>query len=188
MLQLQLLVLRSGVRKMNLRDHLLSRNYDPDLYVNHTIDEENGFLTVHLFNLDGKFVGYQRYNPLGGKRNCAADEAKYVTYTMKGEQSFWGLETIDYSQYNLFVVEGLFKAAALHRIGLNAICIMGNNPKHLKDVLLALPFNLVAIGDNDEAGEMLNKHIEKMGGIALRLDKDVDEYDQSELKLLLEYI
>lgn len=98
------------------------------------------------------------------------------------------METIDYSQYNLFVVEGLFKAAALHRIGLNAICIMGNNPKHLKDVLLALPFNLVAIGDNDEAGEMLNKHIEKMGGIALRLDKDVDEYDQSELKLLLEYI
>lgn len=165
----------------SFRDHLLSRNYDPDLYINQTIDEENGFLTVHLFNLDHKFIGYQRYNPMGSKRNYPIEDAKYMTYTMKGECAFWGLETLDYSKDTLFIVEGLFKASILHRIGLNSICIMGNNPKPLKSTLLALPFNLVGIGDADEAGMELNKHVEEMDGNSLILDRDVDDYSLDEL-------
>lgn len=172
-------------QELNFKEHLLTRNYDYSLYQNQTIDEDNCFLTIHLYNLDHKFVGYQRYKPDGSKRNYPLEEAKYLTYTMKGERAFWGLETIDYSKDTLYVVEGLFKASALHRIGLNAICIMGSNPKHLKDVLLSFNMQLVAIGDNDEAGIKFNKYIETMGGVSLTLDKDVDEYHLNELESII---
>lgn len=169
----------------SFKDHLLSRNYDYSLYLNQTIDEMNGFLTVHLYNLDHKLVGYQRYKPDGSKRNYPLEEAKYLTYTMKDERAFWGLETINLTKTDLFVVEGLFKASALHRLGLNAICIMGSNPKHLQDVLLSFNMRLVAIGDNDEAGMNFNQHIENMGGVSLTLDKDVDEYSLNELESIM---
>lgn len=169
---------------MSFKEHLLSRNYDPALYLNQTVDDENNLLTVHIYNLDGKFTGYQRYNPLGSKKNIPYDEAKYYTYTMKGEKAFWGLETIDYSKDTLYVVEGLFKASALHRLGLNAICVFGNNAKHLSDVLLSFNMSLVAVCDNDAAGLMLGRGIERMGGSYVVFNKDLDEYDLSELELI----
>ena len=169
----------------SFKNHLLSRNYDYSLYQNQTIDEENGFLTVHLYNLDHKLVGYQRYKPDGSKRNYPLEEAKYLTYTMKDEIAFWGLETINPTKTDLFVVEGLFKASALHRLGLNAICIMGSNPKPLQDVLLSFNMRLVAIGDNDKAGVVFNRCIENMGGVSLTLDKDIDEYSLNELESIM---
>lgn len=170
---------------MGFKDHLLSRNYDPSLYVNQTIDEEGELLTVHLFNLEGKFVGYQRYDPSGSKKTNVINEAKYMTYTMKGEKAFWGLETLDYTQDTLFVVEGLFKASALHKAGYNAICVFGNRAEHLKDLLLSFNMNIIAICDNDDAGMKLGLDVENMGGVSLLFDEDVDEYDTSVLKSIL---
>lgn len=166
------------------REHLLSRNYDPALYLNQTIDEENNLLTVHVYNLDGKLTGYQCYNPTGDKKTKIVAGAKYITYTMKGEKAFWGLETIDYSKDTLYVVEGLFKASALHRLGLNAICVFGNNAKHLSDVLLSFNMKLIAVCDNDDAGLILGRSVERMSGSYVVFDKDLDEYDLSELELI----
>lgn len=171
---------------MSFKDHLLIRNYDPSLYINQTIYEENNLLVVHIYNLDGMFTGYQRYNPIGNKDKKPNLESKYLTYTMKGEKAFWGLETIDYSKDTLYVVEGLFKASALHRLGLNAICVFGNSAKHLSDVLLSFNMKLIAICDNDDndAGLILGRSVERMGGNYVVFDKDLDEYDLSELELI----
>lgn len=164
------------------KEHLLSRNYDPALYLNQTIDEENNLLTVHIYNLDGLFTGYQRYNPIGNKDKKSNLESKYFTYATKGEKAFWGLETIDYSKDTLYVVEGLFKASALHRLGFNAICVFGNSAKHLSDVLLSFNMKLVAVCDNDDAGLILGKSVERIGGNYVVFDKDLDEYTLSELE------
>ena len=167
------------------REHLLNRNYDPALYVNQTIDDENHLLTVHLYNDDGKFIGYQRYNPNGVKKNNTPDDAKYSTYTMKGEKAIWGLETLDFRKGELFVVEGLFKASALHRLGLNAVSIMGNNAKTHKEFLLDTNLHLIAICDYDMAGIQMGIGVEAIDGEAWILDKDVDEYTTIELQSLM---
>lgn len=166
------------------REHLLGRNYDPDLYQHHTVDEDDWLLTVHLFNIDGKFVGYQRYNPSGSKKTKPVSEAKYMTYIMKGERAYWGLETLDYTKSRLYIVEGLFKASALHRLGLNAICVMGNNAAHLGEILLSFNMDLVAVCDNDDAGKVLGRSVERLGGESITLEKDVDEYCLNELRLI----
>ena len=166
---------------MSFREHLLSRNYNPDLYKNQSIDDNNNLLSVHIYNLEDMMVGFQTYNPLGSKATFPRDAAKYNTYCMKGEKAFWGLETLDSSKSTLFIVEGLFKASALHKIGYNALSIFGSNASHLTDLLHSLNFELVAVGDNDEGGETLVKSVEKMGGFGFMLEKDVDEYTSTEL-------
>jgi hypothetical protein len=168
---------------MNLIKHLLSRNYDPTRYVNQVLDFDNKVLTVYLTNLVGQFVGFQQYRPeVEFKRLNLPIEARYFTYSQRGVNACWGLETLDESKEDLFLVEGIFKASALHLLGHNALALLTCNPKPMKSWLHTLPYNLIGVGDNDKAG----KGMVKIAGQGFQSELDLDEYTLEDLKSLLE--
>lgn len=168
---------------MNLAKHLLSRNYDPTRYVNQVLDVDNCVLTVYLTNLNGKFVGFQQYKPLiKEKRTNHATDARYFTYSQRQTNACWGIETLDRRKKDLYLVEGIFKASALHMLGHNALALLTANPVPMKSWLHTLPYNLIGIGDNDKAG----RYMQKIAGQGFQSDKDLDEYTLEELHKLLE--
>ena len=140
--------------------HLLQRHYDPSRYIHQDIDFEQRILTLPLHNLNGQRVGFQQYRPdVLVKRHNDPRESRYFTYSKRDTTAVWGLETYDRTKPTVFVVEGVFKAATLHSIGENAIAVLTANPLKMADWfwLLSLRHNVVAIGDNDKAGEQLVK-------------------------------
>ena len=168
---------------MNLIKHLLSRNYDPTRYVNQVLDFDNKVLTVYLTNLVGQFVGFQQYRPeVEFKRLNLPSKARYFTYSQRCVNACWGLETLDETKEDLFIVEGVFKASALHMLGHNALALLTSNPKPMKSWLHTLPYNLIGIGDNDKAG----KGMVKIAGKGFQSELDLDEYTLEDLKSLLE--
>ena len=168
---------------MNLVKHLLSRNYDPTRYTNQVLDFDNKVLTVYLTNLCGQFVGFQQYRPeVEFKRLNLPSEARYFTYSQRGVNACWGLETLDETNKDLFLVEGIFKASVLHMLGHNALALLTSNPKPMKSWLHTLPYNLIGIGDNDKAG----KGMVKIAGQGFQSELDLDEYNLENLKSLLE--
>lgn len=101
--------------------------------------------TFYLWNFSGQLTGYHRYNPSLCKKH------KYFTYG----GGVWGLEKFNPELPTLFVVEGVFDACTLHNLGLNAIAVLGNNPKKLKSWLRTMPVITVAVCDGDSAGSKL---------------------------------
>ena len=160
-----------------LNQHLQSRWFNPGLYNNCVLDEENQVLTVYLHNLSEQLTGYQQYRPnQQSKRANDPKEARYFTYTSPGHNAVWGLETLDRGMPYCFVVEGIFKASMLHILGFNAIAVLTSSPsKSLLNWLYAMPYTFIAIGDPDEAGERL---IRKVGKGAVSV-KDLDELEPS---------
>jgi hypothetical protein len=133
--------------------------------------------------LCGQFVGFQQYRPLvKEKRVNNAKEARYFTYSQRGVSACWGLETLDTTKKDLYLVEGVFKASALHMLGHNALALLTSNPKPMKSWLHTLPYNLIGIGDNDKAG----KGMIKIAGQGFQSELDLDEYTLEELHKLLE--
>ena len=168
---------------MNLLKHLLSRNYDPTRYRNQVLDFDNKVLTVYLTNLSGQFVGFQQYRPeVEFKRLNLPNEARYFTYSQRGVSACWGLETLDTSKKDLYVVEGIFKASALHCLGHNALALLTSNPKPMRSWLHTLPYNLIGVGDNDKAG----RDMPKIACKGFQSEYDLDEYTLEELHNLLE--
>lgn len=162
----------------NLVKHLLSRNFDPTRYKNLVLDTDNCVLTVYLNNLAGQFVGFQQYRPdVEFKRLNLPNEARYFTYSQRGVSACWGLETLDQSKKDLYLVEGCFKASALHMLGHNALALLTSNPKPMKSWLHTLPYNLIGIGDGDKAG----RGMVKIAGKGFQSEKDLDEYSLEEL-------
>lgn len=167
---------------MDLYKHLLSRNYDPSTYVNQVLDVKDNILTVYLTNLSGQFVGFQQYRPEEeAKRLNDPRLSRYFTYSQRGVNACWGLETLDPTKKDLYLVEGIFKASTLHMLGLNAVALLTSHPKPMKSWLHTMNYNLVGIGDNDKAGDGIINVARK----GFKLDKDVDEYDLEELQELL---
>lgn len=168
---------------MNLLKHLLRRNYDPTRYKNQIIDTDACVLTVLLSNLSGKFVGFQQYRPLvKEKRVNNATEGRYFTFSPRQTTACWGLETLDTSKKDLYLVEGIFKASALHMLGHNALAVLTANPLPMKSWLHTMPYNLIGIGDADNAGRWLPK----LAGQGFQSEYDLDEYTLEELHNLLE--
>lgn len=168
---------------MKLIEHLLKRNYNPSLYVNQVLDHNDSVLTVYLTNLSGQFVGFQQYRPLvQEKRVNNATEGRYFTYSQRGVNACWGIETLDTSKKDLYLVEGIFKASALHMLGYNALALLTSNPKPMKSWLHTLPYNLIGVGDNDKAGQWMPK----IAGQGFQSDLDLDEYSLEELQKILE--
>lgn len=168
---------------MNLIEHLLQRKYDPSRYVNQALDHDESVLTVYLTNLSGQMVGFQQYRPLvKEKRVNNAIEGRYFTYSQRGVNACWGIETLDIQKKDLYLVEGLFKASALHMLGHNSLALLTSNPKPMKSWLHTLPYNLIGVGDNDKAGQWMPK----IAGKGFQSELDLDEYSLQELEKLLE--
>lgn len=167
---------------MNLKSHLFSRHYNCSLYKNHILDDEENILTVYLHNLCGQFVGYQQYRPNEqAKRLNDPKMSRYFTYSQRGVNACWGLETIESQKKDLYLVEGIFKASSLHMLGYNALALLTSHPKPMRSWLHTMPYNLIGIGDNDKAGD----GIINIAGKGFKLEKDLDEYNLNDLKELL---
>lgn len=167
---------------MDLYKHLLSRNYDPSRYTNQVLDVQDSILTVYLTNLSGQFVGFQQYRPEEeAKRLNDPRLSRYFTYSQRGVNACWGLETLDPTKKDLYLVEGIFKASTLHMLGLNAVALLTSHPKPMKSWLHTMNYNLIGIGDNDKAGD----GIINVAGKGFKLEKDVDEYALCELEEIL---
>lgn len=140
-----------------IRQHLIERGVDPDRS-DIIIDKENNKATFLIYNLSGQLVGYQRYNPLGSKKNYVKDEAlmKYFTWIgkdgTKGHKiACWGLESIKPSTRILYLTEGIFDANMVHKTGRACVALLSGTPdEHMMGFLRLLPFRKIGIADNDE--------------------------------------
>lgn len=170
---------------MRLREHLILRGMNPSLY-RHAKCYSTNKITFYLYNLSGQMVGYQHYRPLieekGVKNNPKL--GRYFTKLPKNTIGVFGLDVLDETRPELFVVEGIFKAAKLHRLGYNAIAVLGPTPKPMAAWFRALrgSYKLLAIGDNDKAGSYLVKIV----GAGDLSPVDLDEMSDQDVHLLVE--
>lgn len=167
----------------NMLTHLQSRGMDTSLY-QFGFDDEAREATFYLYNLSGKLVGYQRYSPdLDKKKNNDPKDCRYYTYLPAGTDGVFGLDLLNKEDRTIYIVEGLFKAATLHRLGFNAVAVLTSTPKRLKPWfrIMKATWNLVGIGDNDPAGEKLVR----MVGKGFTSPKDLDEMTDQEVYELL---
>lgn len=167
---------------MNVRLNLLERGASG---VPCYVDEEEGVATFLLYN-GTRLVGYHQYRPSATKeaRNHPRD-GRYFTYLPKLTDGLYGLEQ-DSGEGPLFVVEGVFKALKLHKLGFNAITPLGATPKRLKPYfrILKATRKLVALGDNDDAGKQLVRIV----GFGETTPIDLDEMSDSDvLELVRRY-
>lgn len=142
-----------------IKQHLEDRGIDFDK-TRVIMDKKKGVATFLLYNLSGKLVGYQIYNPKGSKkvsggRHINKDLQKYYPYTTYGEIAVYGLDSYDKNHKYLFVVEGIFDAIKLHNQGLPAIAVLSNDPKNIKEWLGMLPQKIIVIYDNDSNKDSL---------------------------------
>ena len=167
----------------NMLTHLQSRGMDTSLY-QFGFDDEERKATFLLYNLSGQLVGYQRYSPdLNKKKNNDPKDCRYYTYIPREVDGVFGLDLLNPSERTIYIVEGIFKAATLHRLGFNAVAVLTSTPKRLKPWfrIMKATWNLIGIGDNDPAGERL---VRMVGG-GFTSPKDLDEMTDEEVYKLL---
>ena len=170
---------------VNMAAHLLNRNCCFQFYDHLYTDGE--VVDFQLFSVEGKHTGFLRYNPdpKAGKKPHF-ELQRYKPVVSHGEVGFWGLETMDLVRNNSIVfVEGIFKAAALHKIGYNAIAVLGSDPRRVMNEFEHIKCDKFAIGDNDDAGRKFNKWAAKCGATPLVVERDLDEYNSLELMEVL---
>lgn len=155
-----MILLKTILENYDIIGHLRSRGVDPDK-TTVLLDKENGIATFLLYNLSGKLVGYQRYNPRGDKKDHTNSlMAKYYNYVTKEDGAHsaiavWGLDTLDMSEPYLFITEGIFDIVKLKNLGLPGIAVLSNNPKHLLPWFKILNKKIIAVLDSDDSGSKL---------------------------------
>ena len=162
-----------------MKAHLEQRGLNLALYHSLVVDER--VATFYLYSGD-KLVGYQQYRPdQSSKKANHPKEARYFTYLPREVDGVWGYELADLSKSKvLFLVEGVFKAATLHRLGYNAVAVLGATPKRLSNQILlwgCSGYTVVALGDNDEAGRKFVRFV----GLGCTTERDLDELTDEEV-------
>jgi hypothetical protein len=165
-----------------VKSHLEARGLVPSLYPDLVVDEEEQTATFYLYSGD-KLVGFQQYRPdQTSKKMNHPKEARYFTYLPREVDGVWGYGR-DYSSNGsrvLFLVEGVFKAAALHRLGFNSVAVLGASPKRLLNQILlwrCRGHKVVALGDNDDAGRKFVRFV----GRGCTTERDLDELTDKEV-------
>lgn len=172
-----------GSMQMKLVTHLKSRGMNPSLY-RISISYSASAVTFYLYDLSGRICGYQTYRPNKTEKKANHPKmSRYYTYLPKGKDGYFGLELLDKTKDTIYIVEGIFKAAMLHRLGFNSVAVLSNHPKRSKSWfrILRRQYKLIGIGDNDKAGQMLVNSVGK--GILSPLDLD-EMADEDIIKML----
>jgi hypothetical protein len=162
-----------------MSEHLRSRGVNLDLYPDIKVNEEERVTYFPLWNLSGQLTGYQIYRP-DEEKGHASDIGRRKYHTVG--YGVFGLNNWNSSDDRLFVTEGAFKATALHRLGYNAIAVLTSTPKSLRSwfYILGQKLDLIAIGDNDPAGQKLVTLVQK--GFTSPIDIDeMDDYNVHEM-------
>lgn len=172
---------------MRLKAHLKSRGMNYKLY-RASYSYGANKVTFPLYNGVGDWVGYQAYRPLatGKKKKNDPRLGRYYTRLKYDKLGCFGLECFDPTKRDVYIVEGIFKAATLHRLGYNALAVLTSTPKHMRSWfrILGARYNLIAIGDNDNAGAKLVKIV----GRGFQSPMDLDEMtDEAVVELLTIY-
>ena len=141
-----------------LVEHLKKRHLDLELH-RPVLDLENDVATFYLWNLSGKFCGYQQYRRFGEKKpQNNPKQGKYFTYRKQPTLAVWGVESLHLSPNVVFLTEGVFDACRLTEKGYSALAVLSNNTgKDLSNWLSMLNRKVVAVCDNDDAGRKLAK-------------------------------
>lgn len=141
-----------------LVEHLKKRHLDLELH-RPVLDLENDVATFYLWNLSGKFCGYQQYRRFGEKKPQNNPKlGKYFTYRKQPTLGVWGVESLHLSPNVVFLTEGVFDACRLTEKGYSALAVLSNNTGwDLKNWLSMLNRKVVAVCDNDDAGRKLAK-------------------------------
>ena len=147
---------------------------DPSLY-DISYNYHKSEITFALLNGMRTQTGFQIYRPLQPNKRLCNDpiSGRYFTYLPHRTMGVFGIETLNAAKKELFIVEGIFKAATLHRLGYNAVAVLSNAPKQLVSwfKIMRSMYDVVAIGDNDSAGQTLVKVV----GRGYCSTKDIDE-------------
>lgn len=186
----------------NIEAHLKERGLDPSK-TQVIMDKKANIAIFMLYNLSGKLVGYQQYNPNGvkginysettGLNLDKKEMMKYYTYLTKENEEkrikqigVYGLQTYDLRSPVLFVVEGIFDCIKLHNLGLPAIAVLANDPKPFGQWLRLLPQKIVVIMDNDEnlSGNKLAKYGDKVVKVPSGF-KDLGDMSNDEVRQFL---
>lgn len=175
----------------NIREHLMSRDMDCSKQAGLFICDTEQVATFLLYNLSRQIVGYQQYRPNGGKgdRSVHPKLMKYYNYISKpcaskdAQIAVWGVQTVNFKTNYVFLTEGIFDAVKLHNLGLEAVAVLCNNPKHIKSWIRGLNKFTISICDNDAAGRKLAS----LADLALfpEEDKDLGDMTESEVIQLL---
>ncbi|QZE58581.1 hypothetical protein pEaSNUABM28_00024 [Erwinia phage pEa_SNUABM_28] len=89
--------------------------------------------------------------------------------------SWCGDRKLNLNGSTVFLTESVFKACALHRLGLNAWSVLGSNvSEHLYHQLRLLGLRFVCLGDNDKAGLEFSQTF-GLGAVSADLDEMTDE-------------
>lgn len=167
-----------------LKEHLTSRGMNIVLYPI-IYDAKEEIITFYLYNLSRQVTGYQQYRPFKSAKQQRNDpkDGRYYTHLKGDQDGMFGLELLKGTRRTIYIVEGVFKAAVLHRLGYNAIAVLTSAPKRLKPWfgIMNETWNLVAIGDNDSAGALLVRTV----GKGFQSPKDLDEMSDSDIIELL---
>lgn len=157
---------------------------DPSLY-NFAKNYSANTITFYLWNLSGQMVGFQQYRPMKlEKKTNNPHLSRYFTYLKRDVDGVFGLEQLNPDDKVIYITEGVFKAAVLHRLGFNAIAVLTSSPKRMKPwfrILRAQGWKLIAISDNDAAGQKLVNTI-KCG---FKSPVDLDEMNDKDILSLL---
>ena len=162
---------------MDMEQHLRSRWFDPGRYSGVWI-EPGVSVTVAMWNFSGQMVGYQKYEPDAPRLHNNGAYSRYHSWFGEGKIGAWGLESVGWRGGDLFLVEGIFNASRLHLHGLQAVAVISNDPKHLRNWLRQLPHRKIAVLDGDAAGRKLAKYAD----ISLQMPPKEDVNSLSEPK------
>lgn len=132
------------------------------------IDWNGELVTFPIWTIDGKLIGYQRYDWRAPK--VRSNKGRYFTWISepyRGSASFYGMDQLSWSlsrpksaQYDsqrILVVEGIFDALRCIQAGWPAIAVLTATPnkqfvQHFKFLMQAKNMCAIGILDNDEGG------------------------------------
>jgi hypothetical protein len=155
--------------------HLRSRWFDPSRYSGVWIEPERS-LTVAIWNFSGQMVGYQKYEPAAPRLHKNQVNTRYHSWFGENKIGVWGLETVQPGG-KLFITEGIFDCCRLHWHGLQAVAVIANDPKHLRNWLSLLPHRVIAVCDGDAAGRKLAKYADQV--VHMPAGQDVGSVSQN---------
>jgi len=176
--------------KFSITKHLKERHLDITLYNSIYISEENSKAYFFLYNLSGQIVGYQCYSPLLPKRDHKAldSERRYHTKITKEcnkvKLTSFGLDILDPSKRDIFLVEGVFDACRLHSLGLNSLALLCSDVDYLKSFLFSLGYKLIPVCEGDESGLKLSSLATSDEIIYLKKGIDIGDMSKDEIDLI----
>jgi len=128
-----------------------------EVFMYETVDDEKELITFNLHDFTGRYTGYLQYNWKGEKKRRNDELGRYFSHTTPYQTAVFGLQYHDIMKPELLVCEGVFDALTAIAAGYNAIAILSNTGKRIKNSLDIQGATTIAVCQGDKAGQKLAK-------------------------------